>query len=183
MDSELFEIFDNYTSKEILTSNLTFASFFIATYEAVKCNICDLIKNFYCIEAVQFLDGKIRSKSTDEYKKDILDIKPDGKKNNIFFASLLWLKDGGAINDDDYNYITDIVKSKRNLYAHNLFEQLGKKTSKKDYEILKNLLSINKKINKWWAINIEGFSEESESCFDILLEKIYDTLFGENNEI
>ena len=60
-------------------------------------------------------------------------IKPlDGrrKKNNTIFASLLWLKDGGAIDDDDYDYITHIVKDKRNLYAHNLFEQLDKKFQK-----------------------------------------------------
>ena len=183
MSDEVLDIFENYTSKDILISNLTFASFFIAIYESVKCNICDKVKNFYGIETLRIENGKLSSNSTDEYKRDILDCKPDGKKNNTFFASLLWLKDGGAIDDDDYDYITHIVKDKRNLYAHNLFEQLDKKISKADFEILKNFLYISKKINKWWVINIEGLPEDAECVFDVLLKQMYNMLFGENYEI
>lgn len=95
--------------------------------------------------------------------------------SNFLFASLLWLKDGGALNDDEYDFIFKIVTSTRNDYTHNLFELLFQKESITKHEELKRFLFIYKKINKWWSTGIEGFPEDSENCFTLAVDAIYST--------
>lgn len=180
MNDKNWEIFESVTSKEILISNFLFASFYISVYEAIKNDICDKVKNFYCLENLRIKNGKIISKSTDDYKRDILDVMPDGKHNNTFFASLLWLKDGEALNNEEYDFIFKIVRNTRNNYTHNLFELLFQKPSIAKHDELKRFLFIYKKINIWWATNIDGFPKDSENCFNLALDAIYSTLFNSN---
>ena len=183
MNKEKLDIYHNLTSKDVLSSNFCFAGFFIATYEAIKNNICENIKTLYCVDSLYIRDGRIFSENNDDYKNEILNIKPDGKKNNTFFSSMLWLMDSGAIDRADYEFVTLTVVSKRNMYAHHSLELLCEKVSQSDCEILKRFLLIYRKINQWWGIEIEGNPEYAENCFVTLLVQTYNNLFGEIDEI
>lgn len=180
MQEKTYKIFENLFSKDILTSNLTFAAFYIAFYEAIKDNIVGNIKGLYCIDTVRFEDGKIKSDATDRYKNEILNRKPDGRNKDAFLSSLIWLKDGNAITDEEYDFIANTARQIRNDYAHRLFNILTEKITDIDFQNLKRLLEINRKINKWWTVEIEGFPEDSENMFDTVTEIIYSTLFNEN---
>lgn len=118
MERDCLEFYENLTSKDVLTSNFTFAAFFISTYEAIKTGICDKVKGLYCVETLQIKDGKFWAETTEKYKNEILDFVHTDKRKNTFKSSLLWLKEGGAIDDDEYIFPT--IKSKVNMTAPSL---------------------------------------------------------------
>lgn len=183
MERDCLEFYENLTSKDVLTSNFTFAAFFISTYEAIKTGICDKVKGLYCVETLQIKDGKFWAETTEKYKNEILDFVHTDKRKNTFKSSLLWLKEGGAIDDDEYIFLSDTARKTRDMYAHNLFDQLGEKIVKEDYRLFEKLLAINVKINKWWSVNIDGFPEGTQCCFDITIRTMFDTLFGDTYEV
>lgn len=133
-----------FLEPENLKDNLIFSSLYIATYESFKDYITEEVKFFF---NTGFSDGKyIFSES---YNSDVL-----SKDKSITKATLLWLKEMGAIENEDIVIFSELIKY-RNKLAHELmallFEGLPKELPEKFLELIK----LRVKIEKWWILNIE----------------------------
>lgn len=145
-----------FLKPETLKDNLTYTSLYIAIYESFRDYIVTEIKSFYC---TGFSDGElIHSK---DYEKKVLKL----HKNNLV-ASLLWLKQQDAIDDNDLKKFENI-RSDRNKLAHELLNILFEGIPTTLAQNLSDLIDLRIKIEKWWVLNIEI---PTNSDFDAALE-------------
>ncbi|GAA6202939.1 hypothetical protein NBRC116599_41650 [Aquicoccus sp. SU-CL01552] len=88
-----------------------------------------------------------------EYRDKVLSLDPKGK-NDPFRASIAWLRQMEAIDEQDETTIRELTEE-RNRLAHELRNVLGG-TLKHDFESLfTKLVSLVAKIDRWWIVNIE----------------------------
>lgn len=142
--SENNEKWLRFLDPENLKENLIFSSLYIATYESFNDYVIEEVKFFY---NTGFTNGEYVF--SDSYKSDVL-----SKDRSQVKATLLWLKDSGAIVDRDID-IFDELRKYRNKLAHELmsllFEGLPEELPDKFIELIK----LRVKIEKWWILNIE----------------------------
>ena len=137
-------IWDNLFKEERLKSNLLVTSIYLCAYDFLKYAVVNRIKDF-------FIDDYYKNKIiiNEKYQKDVLSL-----DNNKFTASLLWLKNMGAIDNTDIQKC-ESLKSQRDDIAHELLNLIltQELTIKKEY--LKDTIYLLEKIENWWLINIE----------------------------
>jgi len=127
-----------------LKENLISISFFVASYESFKDYITEKVKFFFCSGFDE--DGYIFSKN---YEIEVLN-----KDKNKLNASLLWLKEIGAINKSDYEKFHEVRKY-RNKITHEMMNVLFEGLNENFSDYLSKLLDLRIKIEKWWILNIE----------------------------
>ncbi len=134
----------NFLEPENLKNSLIFSSLYIATFESFKDYIIEEVKFFYNTG----FSGEEYTFS-EEYKLNVI-----SKDKSLTKATLIWLKENGAINDGDIESFNELRKC-RNKLSHELmtllFDGLQSEISEKFVE----LLNLRIKIEKWWIINIE----------------------------
>ena len=143
----------------VIKKNLVVASLFITAYDLLKASIEDHIKGF--LGEVEGFDesGQIKYKTTDEYRKEILNrdiVEVDNKKSDfqVLYASCLWFQDMGAITEDDVKDI-QAMRKQRNKIAHGLPALLINEDISIDVGLLVKAQYLMTKVNKWWILNIE----------------------------
>ena len=149
---------------EILRKNILAASAFSMAYEILRKDIIiNRIKDF--LSDSDFYD----------YKTEVLLL---DEKERPLEASLEWLKQMNAINDEDIESFKSI-KDCRNFLVHETFHFISESTSKfdinKKFEEMVNLL---RKIDRWWIVtggdcsdlDQEQIEPGSISIFQILLD-------------
>lgn len=175
---------NNIVDEDFLKDNLTFVSLFIAVYENFIDYVVSNIEIFLCNESI--INGELVIEKTQVYKDEIKNRIVDDKNNkDITKASFLWLKDNNAINDDDYDTFLK-VKNIRNRYAHELTSiLLSGINEKEEVEAFFNMITLYKKITKWWFINIDaeimGYEVDDNAeiysvangAFDLIIEVLY----------
>lgn len=178
------EWLNNLVDEKFLSDNLTFVSLYIAVYENFADYVVSNIESFLCEESIE--NGEYVIKKTQVYRDEIKNRPVDDKNNrDITKASFLWLKDNGAISADDYESFLKI-KSIRNKYAHELTSIiLSGVDGKVEIKAFFDMISLYKKITKWWFINIEApilgyeINEDAEiynsanGAFDLIIEVLY----------
>lgn len=144
MTSNNDEKWMRFLDPENLKDGLIFSSLYIATYESFKGYVMEEVKFFF---NNGFDNGKYIF--SDSYNSDVL-----SKDKSAVKATLLWLKEHGAIEDRDIE-IFDELRKYRNKLAHELmgllFEGLPEELPDKFIELIK----LRVKIEKWWILNIE----------------------------
>lgn len=120
------------------------ATMFITAFEILKNSIVDRIRDFYSNEWSE--KGSVESL---EYKTDVL-----SRHKSLVYASLTWLHESQAINDDDL-VIFDQLKATRNLLAHRLFDVVTGETKSQHLEQFQVLVALLRKIEVWWVVNVE----------------------------
>jgi hypothetical protein len=181
--------FNNIVDEDFLRDNLTFMSLYIAVYENFTDYVISNIESFLCEESIE--NGEYVIKKTQIYRDEIKNRPVDDKNNrDITKASFLWLKDNGAISDDDYNTFLK-VKKIRNKYAHDLANILiYGSNGQVEIKAFFDLINLYKKIAKWWYINIEaeimGYqvneNAEIHSASNIVFDIIIDVLYNGKSE-
>jgi len=139
--------FENFLKPESLQQNLMIASVFIAVYENFRSDIIDKVKYFYC---KGFIDGK---ELLDDYEKEVLS-KVSSKENRQIKATLLWLVDAGAIDEDDKSTFKNLTDM-RNLLSHNMTNMLFEGFPDNILELYVEMLKLFEKTTKWWIAEIE----------------------------
>lgn len=175
---------NNIIDEDFLKDNLTFVSLFIAVYENFTDYVVSNIESFLCDESIE--NGELVIKRTQIYRDEIRNRVVDDKNNkDITKASFLWLKDNNAITADDYNMFLKI-KFIRNKYAHELTSVLlSGINGAEEVEAFFNMITLYKKITKWWFLNIEaeimGYEVDDNAeihntaniVFDMIIEILY----------
>ena len=152
----------NFLKPENLKGNLISCALFIAIYESLKDYIIEEVKSFYCNG---FVDQEFTYSA--EYRTDVLERNP-----SPFFATLYWLKDQGAINDNEIELVQKLKKY-RNRLSHEMMQLVFDAAFDDFPENLSSLMALRIKIERWWVINIEiPTSPDIDSTIDINEESI-----------
>jgi len=133
-----------FLDPENLKGNLMFSSLFIASFEAFK---------DYVVEEVKFFFNNGFSKGEFTFSEEY-NTKVKALDKSILKATLLWLKDLDAIDDNDIQ-TCDELRQYRNKLSHELMTLLFDGLPKELPEKFAQLITLRVKIEKWWLMNIE----------------------------
>jgi hypothetical protein len=76
------------------------------------------------------------------------------RNKSPLYASLDWLKEHEAIDEDDIKSLNNI-KDYRNALAHDLFERIGKDDFPEKVPMFAAMVELLHKIEVWWIVNVE----------------------------
>jgi hypothetical protein len=133
-----------FLDPENLKGNLMFSSLFIASFEAFKDYVVEEVKFFF---NSGFSDGEFTFSEDYNTKVKALD-------KSLLKATLLWLKDLDAIDDNDIQTYNEL-RQYRNKLSHELMTLLFEGLPKELPEKFAQLITLRVKIEKWWIMNIE----------------------------
>jgi len=117
---------------------------FISAFEMFKRRVIEKPETFFTDGFDQ--NGLIVD---ERYKTDVL-----SKSKSRLYASLLWFKEMGAIDNADIQ-IFDTIRKHRNEVVHELMDFLSNAKRNLDPNIFQNLVALLAKVEKWWLINFE----------------------------
>lgn len=172
-----------FLNPESLKSNLTLSSLYIASFESLKDYIVENVKSFYNTG----FDGEKLIYSED-YE---LNVKKRDK--NITLASIDWLKENGAIDEQDITIYNNLGQY-RNRLAHELMNLMFDGLTENLPEKFAELIAFKIKIEKWWILNIDiptnpDFDAKADikesdivSSTQIFTQIIFDMLLGNEEE-
>lgn len=142
--NENAEQWERFLDPDVVRPSLFLAAMFITTFEVLKASIVDDIRNFYTIGF-----GENGPTLEREYQSDVL-----SKNKSVLYASLQWLRENEAIDDEDLATF-EKLKSTRNLLAHQLFGVVTGQVSSEHEAQFDALVALLRKIGVWWVVNVE----------------------------
>ena len=185
MEQEV-EKFLNILDEDRLKLNCNFASLYVLYYECLKDALVDLPKTFY--NQMEIKDGELSVRESNKYKKNVKQL-----DRHIENASLKWFANQGAVSEEEYSNF-DKLRNFRNKIVHELLLYLTEGFTEDKVKYLVELITLYKKIQKWWINEIEipisgniHESYDSENVVSgqgLMLEIIQDVLLndGKNSE-
>ena len=135
---------EDFLNPEILRTKLITASMYLTAFELLKDGIIDRVKGFYI---TGFDENETEVSTT--YNTEVLSL----NKSHLY-ASLLWLKRQGVIDDDDLAAF-ESIKNCRNAVAHELQRIVAGDMEIAFVEHFPALISLLRKIEVWWIVNLE----------------------------
>lgn len=148
MDTKNFkQQLENCFNPTILKQNLVIASLFIAVFDNFKSSITDKVKYFYW----SGIDHGVEQFK--DYEKEVLS-KIKTKNNKQIKATLLWLRESGAITYEDENKFEELTNM-RNKLAHEMSKMLLEGFSEVIYDLYADMVKLFNKIERWWIIEVE----------------------------
>ena len=135
---------EKFLHPETLRGNLIGVALFISAFEMFKRHVIEKPETFFTNGFDQ--NGLIID---ERYKTDVL-----SKAKSRLYASLLWFKEMGAINDVDIQ-VFDTIRKHRNEVVHELMDFLSNAKRNLAPNIFQSLVALLAKIEKWWLINFE----------------------------
>lgn len=176
---------NNILDEDNLELNVKFASLFVLNFECLKDFVVNKIRDFYSDDIIE--DGKWIHMETNKYKEDVRAL-----SKHIDDASMKWFIDSGAITEGDYE-LYQTIRTRRNDIIHELLKNLGVGFNETDIELFGGLLSLYRKLDKWWIneIEIPISADEIPEDYDpdevvggqaIILSAINDILLGNQGE-
>lgn len=131
------------TTPQTLQTNLLLASLYLAAYEILKSTLIQRPQGFF---ARDYKDGNpIFDEEYEAVKK---------LSKSLLKASCLWLKDLGAMTDQDMDKI-DEFREHRNQLAHDLLPFLGNVDREINLQFLIEIRELLLKVDTWWVKEIE----------------------------
>ena len=144
MDKDTQAKLEQFLDPEVLRPNLILASIYIAAFEILKNSIIERLRDFY-VRGYDENGWIIMPAYTDEVLS---------KDKSPTYASLKWLKESQAINDDDIDKFNK-VKEFRNLLAHEITNMLMEGLPLDLSERFNDMVGLLDKIESWWIINVD----------------------------
>ncbi len=135
---------ERFLDPDVVRPSLFLATMFITTFEILKDTIVDDICAFYTNGFDEH--GPIIEP---EYQTKVL-----SKNKSPLYASLQWLRECDAINDEDLDTFEQLKKI-RNLLAHQLFAVVTGQVESGHEAQFDSLVALLRKIGVWWVVNFE----------------------------
>lgn len=135
---------ERFLDPDVVRPSLFLATMFITAFEILQDSIVDDLRDFYT--AGMNRDGPIIDS---DYKSKVL-----STNKSALYASLQWLREHEAINDDDLTLFEQLKKT-RNLLAHELFGVvIGQVESSHEVQF-DALVALLRKIGVWWIVSVD----------------------------
>jgi|WetSurMetagenome_2_1015567.scaffolds.fasta_scaffold391660_1 hypothetical protein len=147
MTNSYQEQWENFLTPELLRTNLISASIYITAFEIMKDSIIKRVQDFY-----MFTNFGLEEKDVialPQYQNDVIK-----KHTSLIYASLDWLKEENAIDENDIIVFND-VKITRNILAHEFPRLLIEGLPAEFQERFHDLVALLNKVEKWWVTNFE----------------------------
>lgn len=139
----------NFLNPEVVRTRFLRTGLFLVAHEMLLSSIKDRIHDFYS-NTWTATDGW---KPSSKYRKKVLCLDPKGR-NDPLRASVAWLRQMGAIDEDDESTLRELTEE-RNRLAHELRNVLSG-THNHDFESLfPKVVSLVAKIDRWWIVNVD----------------------------
>lgn len=138
---------ENCFNPAILKQNLVIASLFIAVFDNFKSSITDKVKYYYW----SGIDHGVEQFK--DYEQEVLS-KIKTKNNKQIKATLLWLRESGAITYEDENKFEELTNI-RNELAHEMSKMLLEGFPEVIYDLYADMIKLFNKIERWWIIEVE----------------------------
>ncbi|MFC5522395.1 hypothetical protein [Polaromonas jejuensis] len=138
------ERWERFLDPDVVRPSLFMATMFITTFEILKNSIVDRIRDFYSIGWSE--EG---STVSPKYEANVL-----ARNKSTVYASLNWLLEHQAINDEDLKTF-ELLKKTRNLLAHQLFAVVTGQAESNHTDQFHVLVELLRKIEVWWVVNVE----------------------------
>lgn len=135
---------ERFLDPDVVRPSLFLATMFITTFEILKDSVVDQIRGFYAIGFDE--DGQTVG---EEYQVQVL-----SKNKSVLYASLQWLREHDAIDDQDLIRFEELKRT-RNLLAHQLFAAVTGQVESKHQDQFGALVALLRKIGVWWVVNVE----------------------------
>jgi hypothetical protein len=135
---------ERFLDPEVVRPSLFLATMFITAFEILKDSIVEDVRGFYT-------NGFNEQGPTvgTEYKSKVL-----SKNKSPLYASLYWLREYEAIDDEDL--ITfEKLKITRNQLAHQLFSVVTGQIESAHEAQFTDLVALLRKVGVWWVVNVE----------------------------
>jgi len=161
MDEKVKASWERTLHPETLKTNIITASIFSMAFEMLKSSIIEKIEGFFTNGFDE--NGMIVSP---EYKEKVLSL-----NRSPLYASLKWLQDMGAIDDEDLKRF-EHIKRCRNTLAH---EMLTFASSGVDFDVAESfekMVGLLRKIEIWWFENLEMAIDPEAYPEDLDLEQV-----------
>lgn len=149
MDETVRKSWERFLDPDVLRPNLITASLYIAAFELLKTMIIERLRDFYTV-------GFDRSKQKNggwivdrDYQARVL-----SRNSSPLYASLDWLKESGAIDDQDISAF-DRTKECRNKVAHDIAKLLSAGLPADLRDRFAEILALVDKIERWWIVSVE----------------------------
>lgn len=144
MSDDIWKSWERFLKPENLKANLIILSLFITSYEILKDSIITRIRNFYTNGFNE--KGWIVNK---EYQTEVKSL-----NKSLLYASLEWLKNMKAIDDNDIEEFNEIKKC-RNELAHEIVNFITRGSTINPLPLFPKMINLLDKIEKWWILNVE----------------------------
>lgn len=135
---------ERFLDPDVVRPSLFLATMFITTFEILKDSIVDDVRGFY----TNGFDEHGLTVSSDYLAKVL------SKNKSPLYASLQWLRENDAIDDEDL-LTFEKLKSTRNLLAHQLFAVVTGQVESGHETQFDDLVKLLRKIGVWWVVNVE----------------------------
>lgn len=135
---------ERFLDPDVVIPSLFLATMFITTFEILKDSIVEDIRSFYTNGFDE--NGPIVEP---EYQSKVL-----SKNKSPLYASLQWLREHDAIDDEDLANF-EKLKGTRNLLAHQLFLVVTGQVESSHETEFDSLVALLRKIGVWWVVNFE----------------------------
>jgi len=145
MDPKVKQSWEEFLNPEVTKPRIIAASIYIAAFEPLRDSIVEHLRMFFWTGFDETGD-----KIDPKYKTDVF-----ARNKSAVYASLDWLKESGATDDDDIATF-ERVKRCRNTLAHELLSVLSSKGMPADYEqCFADMVGLLRKIEVWWIVNVK----------------------------
>ena len=161
MDEKVKASWERVLHPTMLKKNIITASIFSMGFEMLKNSIVEKIKGFFTNGFDE--NGMIVSA---EYKEKVLVL-----NRSRLYASLTWLRDMGAIDDEDLEKF-EYIERCRNTLAH---EMLTFASSGIDFDVtetFEEMVGLLRKIEIWWFVNLDMAIDPDAYPEDLDLEQV-----------
>lgn len=135
---------ERFLDPDVVRPSLFLATMFITTFEILQDSIVEDLRGFYT-------NGFDEHGPTvdPEYQSKVL-----SKNKSPLYASLQWLRENDAVNDEDLATFEQLKKT-RNLLAHELFGVVTGQVESAHEVQFEALMALLRKIGVWWVVSVE----------------------------
>jgi len=136
---------ERFLDPQVLRPSLILTSVYIAAFEILKNAVVEDLRDFF----ITGWDQESGWIIAPEYKDEVL-----SKDKSATYASLKWLKEANAIDNDDIGKF-GTAKKYRNLLAHEITKMLAQGIPPDFAERFNDMVALLDKIGRWWILNVE----------------------------
>jgi hypothetical protein len=145
MDEKVLKAWSDFLNPAVTRPRLIAASVYITAFEVLKDAVVSRLRNFYWTgfdEHGEIIDSSYTTKVLSRNRSPV-------------YASLDWLKESGAIAEDDMQAF-ERAKECRNRLAHGLLEVVASAGLPEDFEVrFEEMVALLNKIETWWLKEVE----------------------------